>query len=187
MHRHAIVAITLAITCTTFAADAVAACISDTTSPLPSVSRPSRLVQHPAALTRANAVPAVFNSIVGMWSSTFYVGDGPGVYDQGFQQWHSDHTEIMVDNAVSPAFGNVCVGVWTLVAPRTYKLKHMTFNWNADGTPAGTFVLTMTVVLDRQGRAFNGTYAADSFDLAGTVIPELHAEGAVRGTRITVD
>jgi hypothetical protein len=28
---------------------------------------------------------------------------------------------------------------------------------------------------------------SDSFDLSGRVIPELHAEGRLRGVRITVD
>src|SRR5262245_54908000 len=50
-------------------------------------------------------------SIVGLWNSTFLIGSGPDVFDQGFQQWHRDNTEMMVDNAVSPSLGNVCFGV----------------------------------------------------------------------------
>jgi hypothetical protein len=36
-------------------------------------------------------------------------------------------------------------------------------------------------------RGYAGTYAADSFDLQGNVIPEAHAEGRLRGVRITVE
>jgi hypothetical protein len=125
-------------------------------------------------------------SIVGFWNTTFLLGSGPDVFDQGFQQWHRDNTEMMVDNAVSPSLGNVCVGVWKQIGPRTYTLKHMTFNWDANGALAGTFILRMTVTLERSGNVFAGSYVADSFDLEGKLIPELHVEGKVGGQRITV-
>ena len=93
----------------------------------------------------------------------------------------------MVDNGVAPAFGNVCVGVWKRTGLRTYSLRHVTFNWDDNGRSTGTFQVLITVRLNRGGHAYAGTYAADSFDLAGNVIPELHAEGRLRGVRITVD
>jgi hypothetical protein len=39
----------------------------------------------------------------------------------------------------------------------------------------------------RTGGTYVGTYVADSFDLEGNVIPEAHAEGRLRGTRIAVE
>src|SRR5215469_15427505 len=46
--------------------------------------------------------------IVGFWKVTYLLPDGTGL---GFQQWHSDGTEI--HNADAPAAaGNVCLGVW---------------------------------------------------------------------------
>jgi hypothetical protein len=141
-------------------------------------------IQMPAVMTSGSADSHA--SIVGLWNTTFLLGEGPDVYDVGFQQWHADNTELMVDNGVPPSLGNVCVGVWKLTGPRTYTLKHMTFNWDDQGGLAGTFVLKMTVTLDRRGNAFAGSYTADSFDLAGNVIPDLHVEGRVRGRRITV-
>ena len=133
------------------------------------------------------ATSSAHESIVGLWQTSFLVGSGPDVAYQGFQQWHLGGTEAMVDNGVPPSLGNVCVGVWKQAARRTYKLRHTTFNWDAEGNRAGTFVMLMTVTLDRRGNTFAGTYVADSFDLSGAVIPELHAEGAVRSVRITVD
>jgi len=127
------------------------------------------------------------NSIVGLWNTTFLIGAGPGIYDQGFEQWHSDGTELNLDNAVPPILGNVCVGVYTQVGPRTYKLRHVTWNWDLSGNLTGTFLLIMTVQVDPHGDTFAGTYVTDSFDLAGNVIPAFHAEGVVSGTRITVD
>jgi hypothetical protein len=177
---------TVAALCLTFAGEAKAACVSKNANPGPSVGVPKIRFGAQVAATSSGAAAQSHSSIVGLWNVTFLLGDGPDVYDQGFQHWHSDGTELMVDNAVSPAFGNVCVGVWKQVGTRTYKLKHMTFNWDAQGKVAGTFILEMTVRLDRRGNEYEGTYVTDSYDLSGNVVPELHAEGVVRGSRITV-
>lgn len=126
-------------------------------------------------------------SIVGLWLTTFLFGQGPLVWDEGYEQWHSDGTELNVDNAVPPSLGNVCVGVYKQTGPRTYSLRHVTWNWDEFGKLAGRFLLLMTVTTDAHGNTFAGTYVSDSFDLDGNVIPALHAEGVVSGQRITVD
>jgi hypothetical protein len=126
-------------------------------------------------------------SIVGLWRVAFLVGDGPAVAYEGFQQWHKGGTEVMVDNGVPPSLGNVCVGVWKQTGNRTFSLRHVTFNWDGNGQTTGTFQVLITVRLDRAGRTYAGTYVSDSFDLQGNRIPELHAEGRLRATRITVE
>jgi hypothetical protein len=184
--RRALVsAAAIAALCGTFAGEAKAACVTKGEHPHITAATPKAGFNASNALSFGNPLES-HDSIVGLWNVTFLFGNGPDVFDQGFQQWHLGGTELMVDNAVSPSFGNVCIGVWKQAAARTYKLKHMTFNWDAQGKQAGTFVLTMTVRLDRRGNGYVGEYEADSFDLSGNVIPELHAEGIVRGTRITV-
>lgn len=170
-----------------FATEARAACFGD--------GLKSRLNGPGAQFERLNAgrpagepaSDAHFDSIVGLWRVAFLVGDGPDVAYEGFQQWHAGGTEAMVDNGVPPAFGNVCVGVWKQTGPRTYRLRHVTFNWDENGKSTGTFQVLITVRVDRKGHAYAGTYVADSFDLDGNVIPELHAEGRLRGVRISVE
>jgi len=139
-----------------------------------------------AAQSQAPAQPSNQHSVVGMWLAEFRTTGGQ-LWDQGFELFHADGTEVAVDNAVPPLLGNVCVGVWKSVAPRTIKLRHMTWNWNPDSTLAGTFLLLVTLTVGPDGSAYDGTFVSDSFDLQGTVIPAFHAEGTVRGTRITVD
>jgi hypothetical protein len=171
--------------CAIVATDARAAC---TSGPSNKVSGAAKVQFLKSATAAASAAPdSNDRSIVGLWHVTFFVGDGPVVWDQGFEQWHSDGTELAVDNAVPPLLGNVCIGIWKAVAPKTIKLRHVTWNWNPDGTLAGTFLLLATVTVDRDGDAFSGDYVSDSFDTAGVVIPALHAEGKMRGERITVD
>ena len=141
----------------------------------------------PALAAAAAASPAASNgSIVGLWLTTFYLGDGSTVWDQAYEVWHSDGTETALDNAVPPSLGNVCVGVWKQDG-RSVQLRHVAWNWNPDGSLAGTFVLWMTTTLDVRGETFSGTFVTDSYDLDGNVIAQLHAEGIVRSTRLTVD
>ena len=126
------------------------------------------------------------SSIVGLWQTTFIAGGI--VWDEAYEQWHSDGTELQLDNAVPPALGNVCVGVYKQTGRRTYKLRHVAWNWDASGsTLAGTFVLVMTVTTAPDGETFTGKFVTDSFDNGGNVIPALHAEGTVSAKRITVD
>ena len=126
------------------------------------------------------------DSIVGLWHTIFTVEGS--VWDEAYEQWHSDGTELAVDNAVPPLLGNVCVGVFKQSGLRTYKLRHVTWNWDPSGAPlAGSFLLLMTVTTDPHNNTFTGTFVTDSFDTLGNVIPELHAEGTVSADRINVD
>ena len=126
-------------------------------------------------------------SIVGLWAVTYFVDNTHTVWDQGFEQWHSDGTELNVDNAVPPSLGNVCVGVYKQIGVRTFKLRHTTWNFDASGALTGTFLLLQTVTVAPNGKTFTGSYVSDSFDLSGNVIPSLHAEGVLSATRIAVD
>ena len=126
-------------------------------------------------------------SVVGLWAVTFFVGHSKEVWDQGFEQWHSDGTELNNDNAVPPSLGNVCVGVYKQTGVRTFKLRHVTWNWDDQGKLAGTFLLVATVTVAGNGKTFTGMYTSDSFDVKGNVIPNLHAEGTISAKRISVD
>jgi hypothetical protein len=141
-------------------------------------AEPTLLPQSPAS-----AKPG---AITGMWLTEFLLGQGPDRFDQGFQIFHADGTEVMLSNGLPPALGNVCLGVWDQ-SGRRIRLRHVAWNWDAEGRLTGTFILLASLRLDHRGKAFDGTWSADSYDLSNNVIPELHAEGVVRGTRIPVD
>ncbi len=126
-------------------------------------------------------------SIVGMWDLTFFVGSTPEVWDQAFQQFYADGNEMTNDIAVSPSLGNICFGVWKQTGKQTYQLKHYGWNFDEHGNFAGKFVLTATMKVDPSGNSYAGTYVADSLDLAGHIIPELHGAGALKATRIKPD
>jgi hypothetical protein len=135
-------------------------------------------------------------SVVGMWHVVLQLGDESGpVYDEVFEHFHSDGTELLISNGLPPAIGNICIGVWRQVGRRTYTLRHMTWNWSPEvnaafgipGTFAGHFELHMRLRVDEHGRTYSGTWVAQNFDESGNHIPALDAEGVVKGMRILPD
>ena len=134
-------------------------------------------------------------TVVGMWHAILRIGGASGpVFDEVLEQFHSDGTELLISNGLPPALGNVCIGIWKRVAARTYKLRHMTWNWSppdggfsVPGSFAGHFELEVTLRLDARGNAFTGHWTAQNFDLDGKHISALDAEGVVNGMRLTVD
>lgn len=124
-------------------------------------------------------------SIVGMWVMGFDHGDQP--WDAGIEQFFSDGNEMTNDNAFPPAEGNLCWGVWERVGNGQYKMKHIGWVFDANGSYFGRFDFAATITLTDHGDGFTGTYIADQEDLSGNIIPAYHDEGTLRATRFTVD
>lgn len=121
-------------------------------------------------------------TIVGLWNVKF-ISDNV-VVDEGFDQFHSDGTEILNDTP-PPATGNVCLGVYKTPATRSIKLRHP--SWIYD--PTNTFVIGRATILeqinlDPRGNLFTGTFTIQFRDLDGNPIaPDF--SGQLRGDRIT--
>lgn len=126
------------------------------------------------------------DSIVGLWHVKFL--SGGQLFDEGFDQFHSDGTEILNDTAPpQPAngAGTVCLGVFKKTGPSTYKLQHPFWIFDANGILAGTGVFLEEIVVDKEGKTFSGTFSFFTYDLSGAVTSQ--ATGDLRGERITVD
>jgi hypothetical protein len=126
-------------------------------------------------------------TIAGMFSVILYNGAGPGVYDQQFDQWYEDGHEVSLSNSVPPALGNICLGIWKKTGPKSYKLRHWAWNFDNLGNTVGTFVLVENITLNDKGNGYTGTFVADSYDLNGNLLLDLHATGQLVGTRLNVD
>jgi hypothetical protein len=125
-------------------------------------------------------------SIVGLWHIFFVSAGQP--FDEGFDEWHSDGTEVLNDNAPpQPAngAGTICLGVYKKIAPATYKLRHPFWSFDANGNLAGSGVILETVTLDAGGDSFHGSFTFDAYDLSGNLISEV--TGDLSAKRITVD
>ena len=136
-------------------------------------------------------------SIVGFWHFKFVVG-GKTV-DAGFQQWHSDGTEITNSGGHPPNTSNFCLGVWEKVGTRQYRLSHFALPWNPTlgdvypgtnipmGQPVGTVHIEGRVTLAPDGQSFSGTFTSTFYDESGNEVPSLYQEGTFTGTRINVN
>jgi hypothetical protein len=143
-------------------------------------------MQTPAQATFTSTKQDHDASIVGFWHVLFV--SGGQVFDEGYDQWHSDGLEVLNDNALPvPAngTGNVCLGVYKKTGPRTYKSKHPAWIFDATGTLVGTTVILETLILDRSGNHYSGSFEWINYDLNGNVTSD--TKGELKAERITVD
>jgi hypothetical protein len=123
------------------------------------------------------------NSIVGMWQTTYT--SGGVLFDMSFEQWHSDGTEF--ENAMdSPLISAVCQGVWQYITPRTVKLHHLGWSYDASGTTLlGTFSFDQVNTLANDGNSYTGTFVFQPYDLDGNPVGD-PITGNVSSVRVTV-
>jgi len=126
------------------------------------------------------------HTIVGLWH--VILTSGGQQFDEGFDAWHSDGTEILVDNAPpQPAngAGAVCIGVYKKIGAGTFQLKHVAWIIDANGNLAGSVIIRETVTLDSRANQYHGTFKYDAHDLSGNLLFE--ATGDLNAERITPD
>jgi hypothetical protein len=125
------------------------------------------------------------HSIVGLWSFTMTPTAGPG--DFGFQQWHSDGTELMNSGGRAPASENFCMGVWRQVAPLRYHLNHYALSYDPTaGTINARVIIKEDVTLSPTGNSYSGSFTLDVYDPSGTTAVA-HQNGQVTAQRITAN
>jgi hypothetical protein len=140
------------------------------------------------ATQESNARNGEEPTIVGLWDTKLMSGNQ--LVDEGFDQFHSDGTEILND-IPPPASGNVCLGVWAKTGPRSFKLKHPF--WIFDPTTnyttlIGRAVIVELITLDRRGQSYRGTFTFEFRDLLGNPLAGFtDFSGNLVADRITVD
>lgn len=147
------------------------------------------------ALELSNRASGMSPSFVGMWSFQFIsMGNtthNPSIADGtqllwGYNQLHSDGTEILNVGTRSPAQQNFCLGVWQKTGDFTYQVNHFALNYNAaTGALIGKIIVVEMVTVSPGGTAFNGTFVETVFDAMGNQTD--HLTGQVAAQRITVD
>jgi hypothetical protein len=158
----------------------------DPQNPLESISS--------ASLTRdlSSAASGSSASIVGMWSYQFLSKGNTGltdgtILDFGYTQWHSDGTEFNNSGGLSPAAGNICMGVWVQTGRYTYQLNHFALSYDATtGLLNGKANIAETVTLSPGGTIYSGTFTITSFDTNGNKVGP-PVTGQIKADRITVD
>ncbi len=139
------------------------------------------------ATQESNAQNGEEPTIVGLWDVKF-MSDNQ-LFDEGFDQYHSDGTEILND-IPPPASGNICLGVWAKTGPRSFKLRHpfWIFDPATNTTVIGRGSIVEHITLDRRGQSFKGPFTFEFRDLFGNPLPGfLDVSGNLVADRITVD
>jgi hypothetical protein len=185
--RRAVAVALLLAVCALFSPSANASCRSQSKSPV-LVSNWTHFLKE--GLSQASPAPTsgpgADPTIVGMWH-VFLVSDGQP-FDEAYEQWHSDGTEILNDIAppqTANGSGAICLGTYEKSGPGTYRLRHIGWLFDATANLAGTAVITETITVDQGGDSFHGTFDFKQYDLSGNVVFE--ATGNVSGKRVTVD
>jgi hypothetical protein len=136
--------------------------------------------------------------IVGFWQITWTDAVSGAVILNGWDTWHSDHTETQDDN--SPIlFGNVCQGAWISLGERSFGLTHPSFFFftspesqegQQDTTMSQVIFERVTVANDR--KTFTGTGIIKNVEGINPLDPTAPLIGTpekinITGTRVTVD
>jgi len=134
-------------------------------------------------------------SIVGMWNIQLVsegntahnpsIPDG-AILDFGYNQIHSDGTEILNSGGHAPATGNFCLGVWGQTGFLTYEVNHFALSYYAtSGALASIVNLREQITLSPSGDSYTGTFTLDVYDPKGNHVD--HVVGNVTAQRVTVD
>jgi hypothetical protein len=146
--------------------------------------------------------------IVGMWHVKLVAKSVSGApvpvgaeIDAGFQQWHSDGTE-MLNSGRPAANSNFCMGVWEQVGPRTFKLNHFAISYtqgpapDAQSGPTNTLVgptsIVEEVTVSPNGNTYTGTFTITDYKEIETshgnsLSWQDTISGTITGTRIDVN
>ena len=124
-------------------------------------------------VSRAEAAPMGYGSIVGMWTNSIIVGGN--VVATSISTWHSDGTEY--DNIDAPPInGNVCQGVWESKGPGKIDEHHFGWTFDQNSNPSGYFTLDQTLKLTNHGTSYSGPFDQKYYDLNGNLLTEVTGE-----------
>jgi hypothetical protein len=84
---------------------------------------------------------------------------------------HADGT-FMDTPGAAPGSRGPGLGVWTASVASTYTVKFRFFRFNADGTPAGSNVVTRSVTLAADGNSATGTSKVQVLDVSGNTLAQ---------------
>jgi hypothetical protein len=126
-------------------------------------------------------------TVIGLWHAIYTNTANNEVFNDSFKSWHIDGTEI--ESAfLSPAGGNVCMGVWKPTSFRTVELHHTGWLYNT-ATPTATasnyFTVDETVTVAPNGKTYSGTFTFKVWNLDGSATP-VEVQGTITATRITI-
>lgn len=122
----------------------------------------------PAALAAGEAGGA----LNGVWDSQVTLTDCNGntlVSFEAYEMFHAGGTLTSTDNT-PPGQHGPGFGTWRRVSGRSYAAPFQFFNFNADGTFAGTQKITRTITLRADGNSYTSMVNFGTYDPSGNLV-----------------
>ena len=160
----------------TYATSASAACGDNAT-----LQHSSWQTEQDGYLHKASEDSPGNHAIVGMW--TFKMVAGGQTADFGYQQWHSDGTELMNSGGRAPATENFCMGVWKQTGPSRYHLNHFALSYDNSGTLNAKVNIKEDVTIAPGGASYSGTFTLDVYDPNTNQLLQ-HVAGQITAQRV---
>ncbi len=117
------------------------------------------------AVARPNPLEGVFDSQVTLTDCNGYT---LAVF-RAYEMFHAGGTLSSTDNT-PPTFHGPGFGTWERVAGRKYSSPFQFFNFNPDGSFAGTQRIDRTITLSADGNSYTSTVTFQSFDPDGNLL-----------------
>lgn len=123
-------------------------------------------------------------TIIGLWDSVYTTSDGQP-FQESFDTWHSDGSELEQANVPFADGGNICVGMWEQTGPRAYREYHTAWTYDQNDNVNGTIQITANLKVARDNSSYSGNWDFKLLDLNGNIIQEV--TGTEVATRMTFD
>ena len=133
------------------------------------VSLGALIVLSVAPATRAASGGA---DLTGVWDSQVTLTDCNGhtlVSFEAHEMFHAGGTLTSTDNT-PPTLQGPGSGTWKRTTQRSYSAPFQFFNFNADGTFAGTQKITRTITIAANGNSYTSVVNFGSYDPAGNLL-----------------
>ncbi len=121
----------------------------------------------PAAFARPGNGP-----LTGVWDSQVTLTDCNGhtlVSFAAHEMFHAGGTLTSTDNT-TPGLQGPGFGTWKRLNGQTYSAPFQFFNFNADGTFAGTQKIQRTITISTDGKSYTSDVAFGSYDPDGNLL-----------------
>ncbi len=187
--------VTAGVVATLFVSQASAGCGSMTNWQGPfTMAQPSAAIR-PVPQATGAAKASASATMTGLWKVQFLslgnlnhnpsIPDG-ALIDFGYNQFHSDGTEMLNSGGHAPATENFCMGVWGKTGFLAYEVNHFALSYDPiSGALAANVNIREQITLSPSGDMYTGTFTIDIYDPSGNHID--HVAGTLTAQRLTLD
>lgn len=112
---------------------------------------------------------AVAPQIEGSWLITVTIADGPPPF-RAIETFSAGGALVVTDGGQPPSLGHVYQGTWARTGGHKFAFTFLGFQYDAAGVHSGFIRVRVTLTLEPDGNAYNGTGTVEFLDLNQNVV-----------------